>query len=43
MNVEEERQTDKLVIHEIEKALLEGEILEDYPDEPREENCLVLG
>ena len=42
-HAEEERQADKLMIHEIEKVLLKGEILEDYPDDPRGESCLVLG
>lgn len=42
-HADEERQADKLMIGEIEDALLEGEILEDYPDDPRGESCLVLG
>ncbi len=42
-HAEEERQADKLMIKEIEKALIDGEILEDYPDDPRGESCLVLG
>lgn len=42
-HAEEERQADKLMVHDVEKSLLEGEILEDYPDDPRGESCLVLG
>lgn len=42
-HAEEERQADKLMVSEIETALLEGEILEDYPNDPRGESCLVLG
>ena len=28
---------------EIEKALITGQILEEYPDDPRGASCLVLG
>lgn len=42
-HAEAERQAEKLLIHEIEKALLECEILENYPNDPRGESCLVLG
>lgn len=42
-HAEEERQADKLTIGEIEHALSEGEILENYPDDPRGPSCLVLG
>lgn len=40
-HAEEERQADKLMVQEIEKALLQGELLESYPDDPRGESCLV--
>jgi|SRR3989338_6981225 len=42
-HAEEERQADKFTIDEIEHALSEGEILENYPDDPRGPSCLVLG
>ncbi|MDZ4341552.1 MAG: DUF4258 domain-containing protein [Candidatus Binatia bacterium] len=28
---------------DIEAAILKGEVLEDYPDDPRGESCLILG
>jgi hypothetical protein len=40
---DEERQADKISINEIETALLRGEILENYPKDPRGPSCLVLG
>jgi len=42
-HAEEERQAEKILIDEIEKALLEGEIIEDYPNDPRGQSCLLLG
>jgi hypothetical protein len=42
-HAEEERQADKLMIHEIEEAILKGKILENYLDDTRGESCLVLG
>jgi len=43
LHAEIERKADELTFHQIEKALLNGEILEDYPDTGRGESCLVLG
>jgi len=43
LHAEIERKADQLTFHQIEKALLNGEILEDYPDTGRGESCLVLG
>ena len=40
---EQERQADQIPIEELEHALIFGEILEDYPDDPRGHSCLVLG
>jgi hypothetical protein len=42
-HAEEERQADKILIEEIERALLNGEIIENYPDDKRGESCLVMG
>jgi len=42
-HAEDERQADKIPIEEVEYALLNGEILEDYPNDPRGPSCLVLG
>jgi hypothetical protein len=38
-----ERQSDNLTIQEVEEALIEGRILEHYPDTGRGESCLVVG
>ena len=38
-----ERQQDDLTFSQIELALLNGEILEQYLDDPRGESCLILG
>jgi hypothetical protein len=33
----------KIEVSEIERAILTGEIIEPYPDDPRGESCLILG
>lgn len=38
-----ERQEEQITIDEIEKTLLEGVIIERYPEDPRGESCLVAG
>ena len=38
-----ERQEETIEIEDIREALLSGQILEDYPRDPRGPNCLVLG
>ncbi len=38
-----ERKADGLTFHQVEVAMLQGEILEEYPDEGRGESCLLLG
>jgi uncharacterized protein DUF4258 len=40
-HAEDERQVDRFTISEVEEALLNGEILEDYPNDPRGPSCLV--
>lgn len=42
-HAEQERQADRIPIADVEHALLDAEILEDYPDDPRGSSCLVLG
>jgi len=42
-HAEEEREAEKIIIAEIESAILNGEMLERYPDDPRGPSCLVLG
>ena len=38
-----ERKADKLTLAQVETALLNGKILEDYPDTGRGESCLIVG
>jgi len=42
-HAEIERKADELTFAQIEKALLNGEILEQYPDTGRGESCLIVG
>ena len=43
-HAQQERLAENLDIQEIEEAVVsQGEILEEYPDDPRGESCLVLG
>lgn len=42
-HADDERQAEKIPIAEVEVALLNGEILENYPTDPRGPSCLVLG
>jgi hypothetical protein len=43
IHAQQERLEEDLDITEIEEALIQGEIIEDYPNDPRGESCLVLG
>lgn len=40
---DKERQNDNLSLLEIEQALLNGRIIEQYPDTGRGESCLLVG
>ena len=42
-HAEIERVADGLTFAQIEEAVLNGEILEDYPDTGRGESCLIVG
>ncbi|MDI6794213.1 MAG: DUF4258 domain-containing protein [bacterium] len=42
-HAEKERYAEKITIPALETAIYNGEILEDYPDDPRGSSCLVLG
>lgn len=42
-HAEDERQVDRITISEVEESLLNGEVLEDYPNDARGPSCLVLG
>ena len=43
LHAEIERKADQLTFAQIEEALLNSEILEQYPDTGRGESCLVVG
>jgi len=43
IHAQQERLEEDLDVTEIEAALMQGEILEAYPEDPRGESCLVLG
>lgn len=38
-----ERQEEQITVSEIEQTLLEGDIIEQYPNDPRGKSCLVAG
>lgn len=43
LHAELERKTEELTFAQIEQAILNGSILEQYPDTGRGESCLVVG
>ncbi|WHZ24816.1 MAG: hypothetical protein OJF47_003928 [Nitrospira sp.] len=43
IHAQQERLEDDLDIDEIEKAVLQGELIEEYPNDPRGPSCLVGG
>ena len=43
LHADDERLADGLSVIQLELALSDCKILEDYPDDPRGESCLVLG
>lgn len=43
LHADEERLADGLLVSQVEFILLHGELIEDYPDDPRGASCLVLG
>lgn len=42
-HAEKERYAEDISLADIEATILNGEVLEDYPDDPRGESCLILG
>ena len=42
-HAERERELDMIYVRELEDALRDCEIIENYPDDPRGASCLVLG
>jgi len=43
LHAHNERQEEQITIEEIEKVLLKGGIIEQYPNDPRGESCLIGG
>ncbi len=43
IHAQQERLADDLDIEEIESAVLQGDLIEDYPTDPRGPSCLVGG
>ena len=43
LHAQQERLEDDLDVAQIETAIMEGEIIEEYPDDPRGSSCLVAG
>jgi len=43
LHAEKERYAEDISLSDIETAMANGEILEDYPNDPRGESCLILG
>ena len=43
IHAQQERLEDDLDVEEIEQAVLDGELLEEYPNDPRGPSCLVGG
>ncbi len=42
-HAEKERYAEDITISDLEAAISDGEILEDYPDDSRGPSCLILG
>lgn len=42
-HAEKERYSEQISIADLETAILNGEILESYPNDPRGSSCLILG
>ncbi len=43
LHAEKERYAEAISLSDIEAAIASGEVLEDYPNDPRGESCLILG
>jgi hypothetical protein len=42
-HAEKERYAEDITINDLETVIYNGEILEDYPNDPRVPSCLILG
>ncbi|MEK7241990.1 MAG: DUF4258 domain-containing protein [Planctomycetota bacterium] len=43
LHAEKERYAEGVEISDLETTISNGEVLEDYPDDPRGPSCLILG
>lgn len=43
LHADDERIADGLTVSQVEAVLSNGEVLEEYPDDPRGESCLLAG
>jgi hypothetical protein len=43
LHAEHEREDEHILVEEIEQSVISGELLENYPDDPRGHSCLILG
>ena len=43
LHADDERLHDNLTLDDLEHVLLNGELIEQYPEDPRGESCLVWG
>ena len=43
LHAEKERYDEDIAISDLKEAISNGEILEDYSDDPRGQSCLILG
>jgi hypothetical protein len=43
VHAEREREDEHILVEELEQSIASGELLEDYPDDPRGHSCLILG
>lgn len=43
LHAEHERENEHILVEELEQSVKSGQLLEDYPDDPRGHSCLVLG
>ena len=43
LHAQKERYEEEISIEDIERVILNGEIIEDYPEDPRGHSCLVMG
>ncbi len=43
LHAEQEREDEHILVEELEQSVASGELLEDYPDDPRGHSCLIFG